>query len=150
MQINRSLCGEKDDIRRVVELLSTNKFGGKLARRFRFLPARRVVWLIECTIRSRRSLRQMMINGATSLRENARALRIVREISSFSARFLHSGPSVRFIRRASMEVKSPHHRLQIYMAILFSARNSMHPVDLPSFDSAILYVTATVEPADNR
>lgn len=68
-------------------------------------------------------------------RENARAPRIVHEISSFSARFLHSGPPVRFIRRASMEVKSPNYYLLRFIWRSCSPVETvcMHPVDLPSF-----------------
>lgn len=113
------------------------KGGFKLPRRINFIENSRddsassqlypyaVSWLIECTIRSRQSLRQMMINGATSPGKRARSSNRPRNLVLFGS-IPAFGTAMRFIRRASIEVKSLSHRLQIYMAILFSRRNSIH------------------------
>lgn len=111
------------------EITTANKFRRKFVRRVRFLSALSlfaVSWLIECTIRSRQSLRQMMINGATSPRNRARSLNRPRNLELFG--------SIPAFGTAS-EIYSPCEHgskipelppSQIYMAILFSGRNSVY------------------------
>lgn len=130
MQINFILfVGKTATPEESLEIITANKFRRKFARRVRFLSALSLLamsWLIECTIRSRQSLRQMMINGATSPRKRARSLNRPRNLELFG--------SIPAFGTAS-EIYSPCEHgskipellpSQIYMAILFSGRNSVY------------------------